>query len=55
MTPSFQRRAEFIWRPRGLDRVTFSTAAPRLPEEGESFCLLSAVSWKLPIRFKRRA
>ena len=33
MTPSFQRRAEFIWRPRGLDRVTFSTAVPRLPEE----------------------
>ena len=37
MTPSFQRRADFIWRPRGLDRVTFSTATPRLPEEANRF------------------
>lgn len=37
MTPHFERRAEFIWRPRGLDRVTFSTAAPRLPEEANRF------------------
>lgn len=31
------RRAEFIWRPRGLTRVAFSTAAPRLPEETNRF------------------
>jgi len=31
------RRAEFIWRPRGLNRVTFSTAAPRVPEETNRF------------------
>ena len=37
MTLSFQRRADFIWRPRGLDRVTFSTATPRLPEEANRF------------------
>lgn len=37
MTGSFQRRAEFIWRPRGLQRVTFSVAAPRLPEESNRF------------------
>lgn len=37
MMPSFMRRADFIWRPRGLNRVTFSTAAPRLAEETNRF------------------
>ena len=43
MTPHFERRAEFIWRPRGLDRVTFSTAAPRLPEETNRFAYFRRV------------
>ncbi|MBI5651195.1 MAG: family 78 glycoside hydrolase catalytic domain [Chloroflexi bacterium] len=33
----FFRRAEFIWRPRDLTRVTFSTAAPRVPAETNRF------------------
>jgi len=37
MTRTLQRRAEFIWRPRGLQRVTFSAATPRLPEESNRF------------------
>ena len=37
MSRSFRRRAEFIWRPRGLQHVSFSTAVPRLPEETNRF------------------
>lgn len=37
MTGNFRRRAEFIWRPRGLERIAFSTAAPRVPEETNRF------------------
>ncbi|MBI4790615.1 MAG: alpha-L-rhamnosidase N-terminal domain-containing protein, partial [Chloroflexi bacterium] len=33
----FNRRAEWIWRPRGLTGVGFSAAAPRLPEETNRF------------------
>jgi len=33
MTEDFRRRAEFIWRPRGLGKVTFSPATPRALEE----------------------
>ncbi len=40
MTRGFERRADFIWRPRDLQAVTFSTAAPRLPEEANRFVYL---------------
>ena len=33
MTEDFRRRAEFIWRPRGLGKVTFSPPTPRSLEE----------------------
>lgn len=40
MKRGFQRRAEFVWRPRGLEDVKFSTAAPRLPQESNRFLYL---------------
>lgn len=40
MKRGFQRRAEFVWRPRGLEDVKFSTAAPRLPQEANRFLYL---------------
>ncbi|MCX7174662.1 MAG: family 78 glycoside hydrolase catalytic domain [Proteobacteria bacterium] len=33
MSGDFRRRAEFIWRPRGLGKVTFSPPTPRSLEE----------------------
>ncbi|MCX7176521.1 MAG: family 78 glycoside hydrolase catalytic domain [Proteobacteria bacterium] len=36
---SFTRRAEFIWRPRGLGREGFWTAPPRLPGETNRFVM----------------
>ncbi|MCL5951385.1 MAG: glycoside hydrolase family 78 protein [Chloroflexi bacterium] len=33
----FNRRAEWIWRPRGLTGVGFSTSSPRLSEEANRF------------------
>ncbi|MCX7174655.1 MAG: family 78 glycoside hydrolase catalytic domain [Proteobacteria bacterium] len=36
---SFVRRAEFIWRPRGLGRESFWAAPPRLPEETNRFVM----------------
>lgn len=37
MNRGFPRRAEFIWRPRGLQRVSFTAAPPRLADEANRF------------------
>ncbi len=37
MSRGFARRAEFVWRPRGLQAVSFTAAPPRLAEEANRF------------------